>query len=301
MGEQRVRCEGCGNLLEPGDQFCGGCGRDVVSTGSKEISQLEARLRIIQGSQKGKEFQLRENGITLGRGQEADLFFGDPEASREHARVNWEKGRFTLMDLGSSNGTYLNGTKIVGSEELSHGDLITVGETVLEFQSVPQQETGRGVGSDRGDAEEKALKPSPEKVNSPRIFIFGAAALAVFVCVVSAILVGVLVVLPIIKPESPVVNDNPPTSPGVATIEIINQHSEDICGLALSPSVNDQWGGNWLTDGEILQSGSSMSFSIEPGIEYDFIAYTCFESVLVERFEIPIGEGSNILTVEPGN
>lgn len=301
MGEQRVRCEGCGNLLEPGDQFCGVCGRDVVSTGSKEISQLEARLRIIQGSQKGKEFQLQENGITLGRGQEADLFFGDPEASREHARVDWKGRRFTLMDLGSSNGTYLNGVKIAGSEELSSGDLITVGETVIEFQSTLQQEAGREVVPDRGKEEEKVGKTTSEKAKSSRIFIFGAVALVVFVCVVSAILVGVFVVLPILKPDSPVVYDNPPISPGVASIEIINQHSEDICALALSPSVSDQWGENWLDDGEILRSGSSMSFSIQPGIEYDFIAYTCFESVLVEKFEILISDGSNILTVEAGN
>jgi len=102
-----------------------------------------------------------------------------------------------------------------------------------------------------------------------------------------------------------VVYDDPPIpptiSPGVASIEIINMHSEDIYALALSPSENEEWGVNWLADGEILRSGSSMSFSIEPSILYDFIAYTCSEVVLVEKYEIPIRDGSNTVTVEPGN
>lgn len=299
MGEQIVRCEGCGSHLDPDDQFCGECGREFTSTGTKETLQPEARLLIIQGSQKGKEFQLDENGVTLGRGQEADMFFGDPEASREHARVDWEGERFALMDLGSSNGTYLNGVKIVGPEKLSPGDLITVGETVIEFQYTPREEAGREFIAVEGDG--KPVKPTTEKGKSSRIFIFGAVALAVFVCVISAILVGVLVIVPLLKPESPVVYDDPPISPAEASIEIINQHSEDVCGLALSPSLSDEWGENWLAEGEVLHSGSSMSFSIEPDVEYDFIAYTCFESVLVERFGIPIGDGSNILTIEAGN
>jgi len=111
--------------------------------------------------------------------------------------------------------------------------------------------------------------------------------------------------LPILKPDTPTVPDDPalppPISTGDASVEIFNMHSEDICALALSPSENEEWGVNWLTEGEVLRSGSSMSFSIEPGILYDFIAYTCSEAVLVEEYEITIRDGSNTITVEPGN
>lgn len=302
MSEQIVRCDECGSQLDSGDQFCGACGKDVNSVESNDISHPEGRLIIIQGSHKGQEAQVHEDGAILGRGQEVDMFFRDPEASRQHARVNWEGGRFTLMDLGSSNGTYLNGVKIQGLEELSPGDLITVGETVIEFRSTPQRGLESDVAVEEDDeGEARAAKPTAEKGKNSRILIIGGAALAGFVCVISVILLVVLVILPALKPESPVVYDDPPISPGVTSIEIINQHSEDICALALSPSESEEWGDNWLAEGEILRSGSSMSFSIEPGMEYDFIAYTCFESVLVEKYEIPIGEGSNILTVEPGN
>lgn len=306
MDEQRMHCEGCGIQLDPSDQFCGGCGREVASTGSKESSRPDAGLRIIQGSQKGKEVQLHEDRAILGRGQDVDLFLGDPAASREHARVEWEQKHFILTDLGSSNGTFLNGVKIAAAEELSPGDLITIGETVIEFQSAPRTNLKRetaGVG-DRISKEEGTSTASG-KANSSRLLLWGGVALTLFMCVVGAILVGVLVILPALKPDSPTVSEDPawppPISTGVASIEISNMHSEDICAFALSPSENEDWGVNWLAEGEVLRSGSSMSFSIEPGILYDFIAYTCSDSVLVERYEIAIQDGANTLTVEPGN
>ena len=257
---------------------------------------------IIQGSEQGKEVQFQEAGIILGRGQDVGMFFRDPEASRQHARIDWEDGSFTLIDLGSSNGTYLNGVKIVGREILSPGDLITVGETVLEFQSIFQPDT-RGeaarTGVDSGGGQEG--KSASAKGKSSRVLIFGGAAIVVFLCLISAILLGAFVIIPKLNPESSVVYDDPPVSVGNASLEIVNMHSEDICAMQISPSTNEEWGGNWLADGVVLRSGSSISFDIEPGMEYDFIAYTCFESVLVERYEIFIGDGANVITVEPGN
>jgi len=306
MDEQRLRCEGCGAHLDPGDQFCGVCGREVASTGSKGASRPDAGLLIIRGSQKGREIQLENDRVILGRGQDVDLLFEDPAASREHACIEWEQGHFTLADLGSANGTFLNGVKIKAAEGLSPGDLITIGETVIEFQSAPRTNLKSEAAKvrDRKNKEEGASTASG-KTNSSRLLLWGGVALTLFMCVVGAILVGVLVILPALKPDSPTVSEDPawppPISPGVAFIEISNMHSEDICALALSPSENEDWGVNWLAEGEILRSGTSMSFNIEPGILYDFIAYTCSDEVLVERYGIAIQDGANTLTIEPGN
>lgn len=244
--------------------------------------------------------------MILGRGQDVDLFFEDPGASREHARVEWENGHYSLIDLESSNGTYLNGLKIDTAEELSAGDLITIGETVIAFQSAPHTNQKRETAKDNHERSgEKKTSLASGKGSSSKILIIGGIALTIFMCLAAAILVGALVILPALKPDGPTGAEDslwpPPNAPGEATIEIRNLHDEDVCAFALSPSEDDDWGVNWLAEGDILRSGSSMSFGIEPGMLYDFIAYTCSDAVLVERYEIAIQDGSNTLTIEAGN
>jgi hypothetical protein len=261
-----------------------------------------ASLLIVQGSQNGEEFQILSDSTTLGRGQKVDVFFHDPEASREHARINWDNGGFTLVDQGSSNGTFVNGGKVMGSQELNDGDLITIGETVLEFRSTGEiVDQGNIAVRANEEAPRKSSITTPGKGNSSKILVFGGVAVAAFVCVVSAILVGAFVIIPALKPDSPVVIDIPSVAPGMAYVEILNQHSEDVCGIALSPSDSEEWGENWMPEGEILSSGSSITFSIESGITYDFAAITCSEAFLPEQYGIPIQDGTNTIVIQPGN
>ena len=57
----------------------------------------------------------------------------DKGASRRHAQIRMKDGHYTLTDLGSTNGTRLNG-QTVQSRELADGDRITIGTTVLEYR-----------------------------------------------------------------------------------------------------------------------------------------------------------------------
>jgi hypothetical protein len=70
---------------------------------------------------------------TIGRLPECEVAIADPGASRRHAQIREQSGVYTLTDLGSTNGTRLNG-QTVQSRELADGDRITIGTTVLEFR-----------------------------------------------------------------------------------------------------------------------------------------------------------------------
>ena len=80
---------------------------------------------------------LRAAVTTLGRDQSADLVIDDPGVSRRHAEVRISHDgphlQVLLRDLGSTNGTFLNGEQ-VGDEELHDGDRITLGRTTLTLR-----------------------------------------------------------------------------------------------------------------------------------------------------------------------
>ena len=68
----------------------------------------------------------------LGRSRDCDLRVSDLNVSRRHAEIREQGDRWILVDLGSTNGTLLNGRKI-DREQLSDGDTITVGSTEIVF------------------------------------------------------------------------------------------------------------------------------------------------------------------------
>ena len=77
---------------------------------------------------------LAKPSITIGRLPECDVVVDDAGASRQHARIRRTDSGFVLTDLGSTNGTMVNGEPIQ-EHVLEHGDRITIGETELEFRS----------------------------------------------------------------------------------------------------------------------------------------------------------------------
>jgi pSer/pThr/pTyr-binding forkhead associated (FHA) protein len=89
-----------------------------------------------KGNDAGKTFPLgAKPTMILGRGVSTDITIWDIRASRAHCRIDCQQGRYTLVDLSSSNGTYLNERRLQGSAPLKAGDQIRIGSTVLEFQA----------------------------------------------------------------------------------------------------------------------------------------------------------------------
>jgi pSer/pThr/pTyr-binding forkhead associated (FHA) protein len=92
------------------------------------------QLRVSEGRERGKSLGVKA-GLLIGRAAtEADgRLGGDPEISRRHASVSYgADGQLTIEDLGSANGTFVNGERIDAPRTLVLGDLIAVGQTVLQ-------------------------------------------------------------------------------------------------------------------------------------------------------------------------
>jgi pSer/pThr/pTyr-binding forkhead associated (FHA) protein len=92
------------------------------------------QLRVSEGRERGKHLSV-EAGLLIGRAatEEDGRLGGDPEISRQHAGVSYgADGQLTIEDLGSANGTFVNGERIDAPRTLVLGDLIRVGQTVLQ-------------------------------------------------------------------------------------------------------------------------------------------------------------------------
>jgi hypothetical protein len=95
---------------------------------------LKYRLNIEAGPTAPGMFQLREPMTVLGRGEQlADVDVGDEAASRRHACIEYKDGGFWLTDMGSTNGTILNG-ELVSKSQLADGDVIQIGTVVIRFE-----------------------------------------------------------------------------------------------------------------------------------------------------------------------
>jgi pSer/pThr/pTyr-binding forkhead associated (FHA) protein len=94
-----------------------------------------ATLRLVAGEQPGRAVPLEAVVTRIGRGSDNHVVLGDRSVSAHHCTVAAEERGFVLRDAGSSNGTFVNGARLVGERVLVGGDLIGVGlESVLELQ-----------------------------------------------------------------------------------------------------------------------------------------------------------------------
>lgn len=84
-------------------------------------------------TQSGLDFTVTDASV-LGRSEDADIVLDDPYASEFHFRLVAQEGGLTLHDLGSTNGTYLNGRRVSAPTELRRGDAVQVGKTVMEIR-----------------------------------------------------------------------------------------------------------------------------------------------------------------------
>jgi len=90
---------------------------------------------VIQGRDQGSRFRLDDSLVTIGRGTSNAVQLHDTEVSRDHAELNRRGDKFVLRDLGSSNGTFVNGRQI-REHELASGDQVQFGRTLLLYTGV---------------------------------------------------------------------------------------------------------------------------------------------------------------------
>src|SRR5512140_1363679 len=112
-------------------------------------------LKFISGKYQGGEFPLKaEKQIVIGRSSELDMVLVEDMVSRKHAKITFTAGKITIEDLGSTNGTFVNGEK-VKQARLKEGDRILIGTSILKL--VHQ-------GANTQELDEVAVKQKLEEV-----------------------------------------------------------------------------------------------------------------------------------------
>jgi hypothetical protein len=90
-------------------------------------------LKFISGKYQGGEFPLKaDKPIVIGRSSELDMVLVEDMVSRKHAKISWVGGKPTIEDLGSTNGTFVNGEKVKQSK-LKEGDRVLIGTSILKL------------------------------------------------------------------------------------------------------------------------------------------------------------------------
>lgn len=126
LSRGRFRCES--SLVEGEREVPSG-----TATGSPGAT-AEASLTVLEDGHPGTTYRLGRGSVTIGRLPDCDIVVADPGASRQHAQVRFDGGRFVLSDLGSTNGTLVNDVRAT-ERVLEDGDRVTIGSTVLEFRA----------------------------------------------------------------------------------------------------------------------------------------------------------------------
>ena len=93
---------------------------------------MATTLEIIEGPDAGRTVDVSSD-LIIGRDPGADLMLHDSQVSRRHARISLDGGGLIAEDLGSSNGTFLNGTEIYARTRFDPGDELLIGTTVLQL------------------------------------------------------------------------------------------------------------------------------------------------------------------------
>jgi Inner membrane component of T3SS, cytoplasmic domain len=110
-------------------------GRKTVLLTDKRKPPVVGWFVALTGEQKGEDFRIREGQNTIGSAPDADVVLRDTAISGKHASLRYKDEKFTITDLDSTNGTFLNDrADPIAREELKDNDVIRVGEVTLKFK-----------------------------------------------------------------------------------------------------------------------------------------------------------------------
>lgn len=104
----------------------------TVRTERHKIGETNARIVIISGDDAGATYPIKDP-VTFGRAESNTVVLRDAKVSRQHAKIVEKGGEFVLMDMNSSNGTFVNGERIE-EHVLTNNDEFSIGDTTLQFQ-----------------------------------------------------------------------------------------------------------------------------------------------------------------------
>ena len=208
-----MNCPTCGEVVPVGTRFCANCGAEVV--GENDLPPAPEMgtvvdvgpipyLVVTAGHARGQTFDLRGE-VRLGRDRSNAIVLSDGKVSRHHFRLDPIRGTYILSDLGSANGTFVNGVRVTQPVRLRDGDLINLGDTQIVFYTgaagrVADRPPSPEVRAPAPPSPPPAVSPPPASftltpAGMPPWVWFGCAALFVLVVllVIVALLAGVFI------------------------------------------------------------------------------------------------------------
>ncbi len=132
-------CTRCGATIAPNSKFCNKCGAPhPTGVPAAPAAPLRATLRV-DGPGGTRSYPVSPGTITLGRVPENMVPLAHDQVSRQHAQISWDSRGCSVMDLGSRNGTLLNGTRLAQRqpEPLQNGDCIQIGPFSISLEMAP--------------------------------------------------------------------------------------------------------------------------------------------------------------------
>lgn len=122
-----------------------------------------------QGPRAGQSFDLNKPVITIGREASNDIVLEDPQVSRHHARLTLQGAGYVIEDLGSTNGTFINGQRVMGARPINDGDTLGLGDTVVlkVMGAAGAGETVVGAGQPQTMAASFGAPPPPSTYSPP--------------------------------------------------------------------------------------------------------------------------------------
>ncbi|HKG54950.1 MAG TPA: FHA domain-containing protein [Anaerolineales bacterium] len=122
-------------------------------------SQFQLIMR--SGPTPGAAFTLEGDQITIGRDSVNEVVINDAEISRRHARLTFQGGKYVLEDLGSTNGTFVNGQRLAGPRVLKPGEVVSFGEQIVMVFEATNFDAGATVVSPRAAVVPSISRPAP--------------------------------------------------------------------------------------------------------------------------------------------
>jgi hypothetical protein len=266
-----MKCLQCGAELMPNDDCCAECGtmvslsvsaaladEEMNSEMSKQDTLTEAikgvlplddslgstliqiprlpRLVITGGTGEGQEFKLRAKA-TLGRAPDNDIILEDPKVSRHHAVIALTEERYSITDMGSANGTFVNGIRVVHeSHPLRAEDVIALGDMELTFYEVPPSKTA---------LTEPSTQPVPRFMGKVPTWAWMVGAAVLIICLVTVGVVAFLRGSALLGGKTTAWQDTPAA---LAKLTLIFSdsfdNSETGWGEVFEPDIIRQYGGS---------------------------------------------------------
>ena len=130
------------------------------------MSQFQFVMR--SGPQPGKVYPLDGNELIIGRDTNLGVSINDAEISRKHAKMELRGSSYVIQDLGSTNGTFVNGNRISGMQVLNPNDIVSFGENiVLMYEAIADPNATMLSSAKAPKTSAGARKPAPAPAAAP--------------------------------------------------------------------------------------------------------------------------------------